>query len=197
MVKAVALHSIVPVRSNPSEEAEQLTQMLFAETCDIVAEKCRWKQVKLHLDGQQGWVDAKMVSPLSEDEYVQLEASLSSAALVRLPMTYAVSGNNGQTLPLTAGTRLPAYSDGQFSVLGVTFRIDPQAVAVTPLAMSAEELMSAVRFFLNTPDLWGGKNALGMDCSGFSQVVMSLFGVRLPRNSSEQAREGKEVPTLQ
>ena len=65
--------------------------MLFAETCDIIEEKCRWKQVKLHLDGQQGWVDAKMVSPLSEDEYVQLEASLASAALVRLPMTYAVA----------------------------------------------------------------------------------------------------------
>ena len=197
MVIAVALHSIVPVRSNPSEEAEQLTQMLFAETCDIVAEKCRWKQVKLHLDGQQGWVDAKMVSPLSEDEYVQLEASLASAALVRLPMTYAVSGNNGQTLPLTAGTRLPAYSDGQFSVLGVTFRIDPQAVATKPLDLNAGELMTAVRFFLNTPYLWGGKNALGMDCSGFSQVVMSLFGIKLPRNASEQAREGKEVPTLQ
>lgn len=197
MVRAVALHSIVPVRSNPAEDAEQLTQMLFAETCDIIAEKCRWKQVKLHLDGQQGWVDAKMVSPLSEDEYKVLEASADSAAIVRLPMTYAVSGNNGQTLPLTAGTRLPAYNNGTFSMLGVTFRIDQQAVALTPLPLNADELMNAVRFFLNTPYLWGGKNALGMDCSGFSQVVMSLFGVKLPRNASEQAREGQEVPSLQ
>ena len=196
MVRAVALHSIVPLRSHPAEDAEQLTQMLFAETCDIISEKCRWKQVKLHLDGQQGWVDSKMVSTLSEDEYNALEHSLAGAACVRLPMTYAVSGNNGQTLPLTAGTRLPNYNNGAFSMLGVTFRIDPQAVAVTPLDMSSEELMTAVRFFLNTPYLWGGKNALGMDCSGFSQVVMSLFGITLPRNASQQAQEGEEVPSL-
>lgn len=196
MVRAVALHSIVPLRSHPAEDAEQLTQMLFAETCDIISEKCRWKQVKLHLDGQQGWVDSKMVSTLSEDEYNTLEHSLADAACVRLPMTYAVSGNNGQTLPLTAGTRLPNYNNGAFSMLGVTFRIDPQAVAVAPLDMSSEELMTAVRFFLNTPYLWGGKNALGMDCSGFSQVVMSLFGITLPRNASQQAREGEEVPSL-
>ena len=196
MVRAVALHSIVPLRSHPAEDAEQLTQMLFAETCDIISEKCRWKQVKLHLDGQQGWVDSKMVSTLSEDEYNALEHSLAGAACVRLPMTYAVSGNNGQTLPLTAGTRLPNYNNGAFSMLGATFRIDPQAVAVTPLDMSSEELMTTVRFFLNTPYLWGGKNALGMDCSGFSQVVMSLFGITLPRNASQQAREGEEVPSL-
>ena len=35
-----------------------------------------------------------------------------------------------------------------------------------------------------------------MDCSGFSQVVMSLFGITLPRNASQQAREGEEVPSL-
>ena len=195
MVRGIALHSIIPLRSEPAESAEQLTQMLFAETCDIAEEKDRWKRVLLHGDGQSGWVDAKMLTPLSNQEYSAFRASLREA-LVRLPLTYAVSENNGQTIPLTAGTRLPDYREGRFKVLGVPFRIDPQAVAPAPLLLTPENLTETIRFFLNVPYLWGGKNALGMDCSGFSQVILSLFGIHLPRNASEQAREGQEVQSL-
>ena len=34
---------------------------------------------------------------------------------------------------------------------------------------------------------------MGMDCSGFTQVVMSLFGKRLLRNASEQVKQGEPV----
>ena len=37
---------------------------------------------------------------------------------------------------------------------------------------------------------------MGMDCSGFTQVVMSLFGKKLLRNASEQATQGTSVPSL-
>ena len=38
---------------------------------------------------------------------------------------------------------------------------------------------------------------MGMDCSGFTQIIMSLFGKNLPRNASRQARCGKNIPSLQ
>lgn len=34
-MKAIALHSIVPVRAEEREGSEQLTQLLFAETVEI------------------------------------------------------------------------------------------------------------------------------------------------------------------
>ena len=37
---------------------------------------------------------------------------------------------------------------------------------------------------------------MGMDCSGFTQVVLSLFGKHLLRNASEQATQGTVVPSL-
>ena len=70
MKHAIVLHSVVPVRLNPDEGAEQLTQLLFAETCDILDEKPRWIRVKSHLDGQEGWVDFKMITDMSEEEYL-------------------------------------------------------------------------------------------------------------------------------
>lgn len=195
-MKAVSLHSVVPVRTEASETSEQITQMLFGEICTIEERKTRWIRVKLALDGQIGWVDAKMIAPLSTDEYKSYSTALKAAAYVAFPMAYAVSENNGQTIPLTAGTRLTNYHNGHFEVLGVGFRIDAGMVLTKPLEMTQPNLLQSVRFFLNIPYLWGGKNALGMDCSGFTQTILSLFGHKIPRNASEQATQGRLISRL-
>lgn len=195
-MKAVSLHSVVPVRTEASETSEQITQMLFGEICTIEEQKTRWIRVKLALDGQMGWVDAKMIATLSTDEYKSYSAALKAAAYVAFPMAYAVSENNGQTIPLTAGTRLTNYHNGHFEVLGVGFRIDAGMVLTKPLEMTQPNLLQSVRFFLNVPYLWGGKNALGMDCSGFTQTILSLFGHKIPRNASEQVIQGRLISRL-
>lgn len=194
-MKGISLHSVVPVRTEARETAEMSTQILFAEQCEILAEQARWYQVRLCQDGQEGWVDKKMLTPLSAEEEQKLPAE--ATAMVLMPMAYAVSENNGQTIPLTAGTRLCNYKDGRFELLGVGFRIDPSMVLTAPLPLDEPHLLQAVRFFLNIPYLWGGKNAMGMDCSGFTQVVLSLFGKHLLRNASEQATQGTEVSRLE
>ena len=206
-MKAISLYSVIPVRAEASEGAEQNTQILFGETFDVLEEKDRWNRVKLHPDGQEGWVDAKMVTPMSPAEYKSYHAAYTaSTAMVAMPMAYAVSENNGQTIPLTAGTRLAKYQVtkdeaqkiffGRFEVLGVGFRIDPGMVIAENLDLNEQNLLQTVRFFLNIPYLWGGKNAMGMDCSGFTQVVMSLFGRGLKRNAGEQATQGRKISDL-
>lgn len=206
-MKGISLYSVIPVRAEAREGAEQNTQILFGETFDILEEQPRWLRVRLHLDGQEGWVDAKMATPMSPAEFKTYRADYSSAAMVAMPMAYAVSENNGQTIPLTAGTRLAKYcitspqpsaqgreiKIGRFEVLGVGFRIDPGMVISKSLDLNEQNLLQAVRFFLNIPYLWGGKNAMGMDCSGFTQVIMSLFGKPLKRNAREQAEQGRKI----
>ena len=192
----IALHTIIPVRTEPREGAEQNTQMLFGELCTIIEERPKWNYIRLENDGQEGWVDAKMITPMSDDEYMRYTKACKAAGMVVFPMAYAMSENNGQTIPLTASTRLPDYHEGRFEVLGVGFRIDPSMVITQPMELNQNNLMQTVRFFLNVPYLWGGKNALGMDCSGFTQTVMRLFGKELFRNASEQAMQGQPVAAL-
>ena len=194
-MRAIVLHSVVPVRAEAAESSEQLTQLLFAETVDILDEKPRWIRIKNDTDGQIGWVDFKMLTKLSDSE-CKLVAKANKSARVVMPMAYAVSENNGQTIPLTAGTCLPDYKDGRFEILGVGFRIDPSMVTKEAPEMTIERFQNTVRFFLNIPYLWGGKNALGMDCSGFTQTIHSLFGHQLLRNASEQATQGVPVESL-
>lgn len=211
-MKAISLHSVVPVRAEAREGSEQNTQMLFGELCEIIAkgeglteaQSDRWRYVRLESDGQEGWVDAKMIAPIGGKDYTAYKKAYAQAATVVFPMAYAVSENNGQTIPLTAGTRLTHYQSpvsheagtARFEVLGVGFRIEPSMVAVQPLELNQTNLLQTVRFFLNTPYLWGGKNAMGMDCSGFTQVIMSLFGRHLLRNASEQAAQGRRITDL-
>ena len=193
---AIALHSVIPVRTEAREEAEQNTQMLFGELAEVIDEQPRWKRIRLESDGQEGWVDAKMITPMTDKEYAVHKKAQKTAATVAFPMAYAMSENNGQTIPLTAGTRLTNYKDGRFEVLGVGFRIDPSMVITAPLELNQENLLKAVRFFINVPYLWGGKNALGMDCSGFTQTILGLFGKALLRNASEQVTQGKPIKDL-
>lgn len=200
-MKGISLHSVVPVRAEAREGSEQQTQMLFGETCDIVEGpnskvESRWRFVRLDSDGQEGWVDRKMIAPMSATEYKPYREAMKTAAMVCMPMAYAVSENNGQTIPLTAGTRLTNYQNGRFEVLGVGFRIDPNMVITEPMVLNQTNLLQAVRFFLNVPYLWGGKNAMGMDCSGFTQTIMSLFGRNLLRNAGEQATQGRKIAEL-
>ena len=192
---AIVLHSVVPVRNQPSEAAEQETQLLFGETCTVTDEVPRWWHIRNDYDGQEGWVDFKMITKMSEKEYLQYTES-DLTAMVKMPMAYAVSQGNNQTFPLTMGTRLSNYKDGQFEVLGSKFVIDPQMVAEQPLELNKENFMEIVRLMLNIPYLWGGKNCMGMDCSGFSGIVLSLFGRRLLRNAREQVTQGTEVGFL-
>ena len=195
-MKGISLYSVIPVRSDAREGAEQNTQMLFGELVQVLEEQDRWMHIRLDSDGQEGWVDTKMIAPIAGDDLKAYKAALKKAATVAFPMTYAVSENNGQTIPLTAGTKLTNYQDGRFEVLGVGFRIDPSMVITAPRELNQETLLQTVRFFINTPYLWGGKNALGMDCSGFTQIVMSLFGKSLLRNASEQVTQGDPVNDL-
>ena len=202
-MKAISLHSIVPLRAEAREGSEQETQMLFGELCEITDELKNgagyghWYRVRLEEDGQEGWVDAKMITPMTDKEYLAYREELKSAAIVVYPMVYAVSENNGQTIPLTAGTRLTKYTEGRFEVLGVGFRIDAAMVETKPMELTQPNLLQVIRFFLNVPYLWGGKNALGMDCSGFCQIIMSIFGKSLPRNASEQICCGNPVTRLE
>ena len=194
MVEYVIAHcTVTPVRQEPSEGSEQLTQLLFGEVCEALDRLPRWTKIRSTLDGQEGWVDFKMLTHVG-DEVIRREAK--GEGTVSVPMAIATDMETGEELMLTLGTRLPNYSHGTFEVLGKQYLINPAGVRGERREVRGEEICAIAQTLLNAPYLWGGKNAMGMDCSGFTQVVYATQGINLLRNAREQITQGEVVPSL-
>ena len=195
--------TVTPVRQEPSEGSEQLTQLLFGEVCEVLDRLPRWTKIRSTLDGQEGWVDFKMVSLASS---LIASSPHRLEAVVATPMVAATPMDGGADLLLTLGTRLPNYSHGTFEVLGQQYLIDPTCVSTAQRStgeadlqqsdLQRSDLATIAQSLLNAPYLWGGKNAMGMDCSGFTQVVYATQGINLLRNAREQMTQGELVPSL-
>lgn len=56
-----------------------------------------------------------------------------------------------------------------------------------------KSLLQTAKLFLNTPYLWGGRTFMGIDCSGFTQVVFRVHGIKLLRDAYQQATQGKKI----
>ena len=130
--------TVTPVRQEPSEGSEQLTQLLFGEVCEVLDRLPRWTKIRSTLDGQEGWVDFKMVTLTSEPSE-QLALRVLNAPVVAAPMTAATPMDGGADLLLTPGTRLPNYSHGTFEVLGKQYLIDPTCVNITTAQRSRND----------------------------------------------------------
>lgn len=197
----VNLCTVTPVRQEPSESSEQLTQLLFGEISELLDSLPRWTKIRSTMDGQEGWVDFKMLSPV----YNQLPiASYLPNASVAVPMAVATDMETGEELMLTLGTLLFNYAHGTFEVLNKKYLIAPSCVNSTEQLLNSDtsraellnKVCSTAQTLLNAPYLWGGKNIMGIDCSGFTQVVYSVFGVNLLRNAREQMTQGTKVDSL-
>ena len=198
--------TVTPVRMEPSEGSEQLTQLLFGEVCQVLERLPRWTKIRSTVDGQTGWVDFKMVTSIG-DEAKGDEAK--GIGVVAVPIAAATDMETGEELMLTLGTRLPNYAHGTFEILGKKYLINPACVSHLEDALQAighpagyrlegkgEEVCTIAQTLLNAPYLWGGKNAMGMDCSGFTQVVYATQGINLLRNACEQMTQGELVASL-
>ena len=188
---------VTPVREEPSEAAEQATQLLFGEVCEVVDHLPGWTKIRSTMDGQTGWVSAKMVTPVSEEAKKQWGDK--AMGVVAVPMAVATDIATGEKRMITIGTRLPNYANGTFIVLEKQYQIDPICVYEIKgerLEVKGEEVVRVAKSLLNVPYLWGGKNMMGFDCSGFVQTVYSVFGIQLLRNAREQITQGEVVNSL-
>ncbi len=68
------------------------------------------------------------------------------------------------------------------------------AAHLRPVGENERDFVAVAERFLGVPYLWGGKTALGLDCSGLVQIALTACGVACPRDSDMQEKAlGKSV----
>lgn len=187
MKHGIALLTQIPLRSEPSEKSEQVSQILFGETFRIEDIRGSWANVYLHDDGYTGWIDLKMIAPVSAEGY----ARICNSPMVYTNDIFHTYLHPKGPLILPPGSKIP-FEVKKNEVFFEDFKLN---VANLPFFQEAgiQELIKSAEKWLNCPYLWGGKTPFGFDCSGFVQVVYKTIGIRIPRDAFQQATTGTAV----
>jgi hypothetical protein len=183
--------SVVPCRLEPSDRSEMVTQLLFGETVKIYEEKKGdWRRIKTAYDDYDAWIDVKQITEISLDEFEKLNATTTvlSAELIHV----LHNKTSDEFIPIVLGSYLPNFKKNILSFNKQEFVFDG-ATLDSSIKSNKTELIENAYTYLNTPYLWGGRSPLGIDCSGFTQVLYKLNGIKLPRDASQQAKIGQTL----
>lgn len=182
----------IPLRSTPSEKAEMVTQLLFGETYSVLDYKNNWMLIQMHYDSYEGWIDKKQHRPVSQQMInllgkTSVSVSIDTISMLRVGEAMELPITFGSNLLIAEGDSIKTaesldYFQGNKNGINL-----PQPEKIGQFAMQ----------FLNVSYLWGGRTFLGIDCSGFTQIVFKAAGIRLYRDASQQAAQGHTIDFIE
>jgi hypothetical protein len=180
--KGICQLASIPIRREDSDKSEMTSQLLFGETVDILEITDKWLMIRCHHDQYEGWVDKKQIQVLEEEKSVAIKTCTAPLLIVRNP--------EGGFNFLPAGSQLRIMSETTISCGNRTFECSREDLhnATQPAEIALGALM-----FLDTPYLWGGRTLMGLDCSGFTQLIYRMSGINIPRDAYQQAEIGELV----
>ena len=199
---AVVVRPVIGLRRDPRSQSEMVTQEVWGRQLSVIGSRGDWLQCEAR-DGMRGWVPGSSVTeedPLRPTHVVVKRfgrmACGKGAGGLMLPMgsLVAVAGLSGRRAHV-------AGPDGSRGVLRTADIARLGRGGVGPRKAPGPQRAAAIMEriipeVLGTPYLWGGRSTFGFDCSGLVQTLYEFVGVRLPRDSRDQAARGYKVRRL-
>ncbi len=176
--------SVIPCRKEPSDTAEMVTQLLFGETAVLLEKQNQWLHIQTTFDQYDCWVDEKQMLPLTQKEFRKIEAG----SIFLVNELIHITQHQHDIIPLTVGAVLPNLKNNTFQLAKSSYIYEGNTVRIT--SPSPEKIAEYAFMYLNAPYLWGGRTPFGIDCSGFTQIVFKLCGLKIPRDASQQVTLG-------
>lgn len=176
--------SIVPLRGEPADSSELVSQVLYGDFFKVIEQRKNWSKIRLAFDSYEGWIDNKQYREINEEDYESLKKEIPKLSL---DLVEFIQDSNQQLHPILLGSSLNGLTILNHKFDGTTVKIKKPK----------ENLIQTAFLYLNTPYLWGGKTPFGIDCSGFTQMVYKLNGYKLLRDASQQATQGEALSFIE
>ncbi|HCD9233129.1 C40 family peptidase [Elizabethkingia anophelis] len=173
MNKGICNVSVAPVRADKTDKAEIVTEMLYGESADILEVVNNWTRIKMHYDGYEGWIDTKQITLVTDDFLAKRKTHL-----VTEPFQSRVMESGKMLLSMGSEVSFETIHAQR----GTTLR---------------QSIVETAKEFLNVPYLWGGKSFFGVDCSGFTQLVLKVHDIKYPRDAYQQGEVGEPLSFIE
>ncbi|MBT8186709.1 MAG: C40 family peptidase [Croceitalea sp.] len=177
--------SIVPVRLNPANQEELVTQLLYGDLYQIKEQRKHWSRIKTAFDDQEGWIANNQIHPIDQTLYEKYNGKNDHEISTDF-MAY-VTSDKGVLSPIVLGSRVdlaPVLKDTFEGNTSLTLKDKPH-------------LVQSALLYLNAPFMWGGKTPFGIDSAGFTQMVYKLNGYRLFRDTIKQSNQGEALSFIE
>jgi hypothetical protein len=176
--------SIVPLRSEPSDPSELVSQVLYGERFKVLEQRKKWSKIRLEFDNYEGWIDNKQYVEILEETYKDLN---TKSLIVSSDLIEHVINENNQFNVIPLGSTLN----------GLTLLNHRYEGEILEGIQPKTNLINTAFMYLNSPYLWGGKTPFGIDCSGLTQMVYKLNGYKIFRDASQQATQGEALSFIE
>ena len=116
----ICTNTLIAIRKEPSEQTEMVTQLLFGETYSIIETQEKWVKITSLIDNYEGWIDAKLVTKVSETEVTSYNknSSITQTALSKL-----LDVQSKHFIPLVAGSIIPQLNaNNSFTINNCKYR---------------------------------------------------------------------------
>lgn len=164
--------ALAPVRSEPSQRAEQTSQWHWQQKVLVTDQKPGWFYCTSQRDGYQGWVGAGQLS-------VE-EVGTGKPPSCFVQSRWAHMQNGAENIWVSHGCTPHPNTQVIEGVVG------------GPLPGTPESICDTASLYLGTPYLWGGTSIWGIDCSGLIQQIFTVHGIDMPRDAWQQAQIGHQ-----
>ena len=184
MLYGICNLSIIPLRKEPRDASELISQVLYGESFKILESNSKWSFIELAFDQYRGWIDNKQFQTIDLKVFEKLNASQSqySKNLVEY-----IEQDQLILFPIVMGSNIGCCKVMKHGFEGVSISGK----------QPKKSLIGTALMYLNAPYLWGGKTPFGVDCSGLVQMVYKINGYSLFRDASQQATQGEVLSFIE
>ncbi|MDR3506317.1 MAG: NlpC/P60 family protein [Caulobacteraceae bacterium] len=173
------------IRRSPDDAAEQMDQLLFGEAFDVLqpVQGFAWGQARR--DGYVGFVDTAALA----------EGPPAPTHQVSAPRAYAFDEPSIKARPaglysMNALVEIEAR-DGRFAKARDTgWFVETQ---LSPIGLYQTDIAAVAERYVGAAYQWGGRESLGLDCSGLVQQAHFACGLSCQRDTDLQARMGAPI----